>query len=202
MLVITNQALRDQIVAFSATDIAAIRNGYASEGVHEAREVIEQLMAGPANSRLLSAATGWQGGGRQSAGDGRRTGTVEFAFSSRGQSGKYWASATFLAPGLYVFSGSDMARLRAVQAHILNVMLDLFAASMLIAIAGGALVSRSFLRRTDAMARACRDIMHGDLKLRIPVRGTQDELDRLAEAINEMLSRISALDGKSVPGQQ
>jgi len=29
--------------------------------------------------------------------------------------------------------------------------------------------------------------------LRIPVRGTRDELDRLAEAINEMLARISAL---------
>src|SRR5258707_8524401 len=50
VLVITNQALRDQIVAFSASDIAAIRNGYASEGVHEAREVLHQLMGGPAPS--------------------------------------------------------------------------------------------------------------------------------------------------------
>jgi signal transduction histidine kinase len=43
------------------------------------------------------------------------------------------------------------------------------------------------------MAKACRDIMQGDLSLRIPVRGTGDELDRLAEAINDMLSRIAAL---------
>ena len=54
-------------------------------------------------------------------------------------------------------------------------------------------MSRSFLRRTDAMATACREIMNGNLKLRIPVRGTGDELDRLAEAINDMLSRIAAL---------
>jgi hypothetical protein len=47
VLVITNQALRDQIVAFSANDIAAIRNGYTHEGVREAREVVNQLMAGP-----------------------------------------------------------------------------------------------------------------------------------------------------------
>jgi signal transduction histidine kinase len=64
---------------------------------------------------------------------------------------------------------------------------------MLLAVAGGTLVSWSFLRRTDAMARACRDIMGGDLKLRIPVRGTKDQLDQLAEAINEMLSRIGQL---------
>src|SRR5262249_53534237 len=69
----------------------------------------------------------------------------------------------------------------------------LFAAAILIAVVGGALVSRSFLRRSDAMAKACRDIMRGDLKLRIPLRGTDDELDRLAEAINAMLERISAL---------
>jgi len=43
------------------------------------------------------------------------------------------------------------------------------------------------------MARTCHDIMQGDLKLRIPVRGTEDELDRLAKAVNEMLSRISTL---------
>jgi signal transduction histidine kinase len=97
------------------------------------------------------------------------------------------------APGLYVFSGSDTARLHGVQAHLLNVMLGLFVAALLLAVAGGAWVSRSFLRRTDAMAKACRDIMNGDLKLRIPVRGTHDELDRLAEAINDMLSRIAAL---------
>jgi signal transduction histidine kinase len=72
-------------------------------------------------------------------------------------------------------------------------MLGLFAAAILLAVAGGALVSRSFLRRTDAMAKACRGIMDGNLKLRLPVRGTKDELDRLAETINEMLFRIAAL---------
>jgi signal transduction histidine kinase len=43
------------------------------------------------------------------------------------------------------------------------------------------------------MGRACRAIMDGDLKARIPLRGTHDELDRLAGTINEMLDRIGAL---------
>ena len=45
VLVITDQALRDQIIQFSSTDIAAVRNGYALEGTHEAREIVNQLIA-------------------------------------------------------------------------------------------------------------------------------------------------------------
>jgi signal transduction histidine kinase len=194
VLVITNQALRDQILAFSTTDIAAIRDGYAHEGMHEAREVINQLTAAPASSGFYLL----QQDGKPVAGNLPamlpRIGTVEFVLASSSRHHhRVLGTGAFLAPGLYVFSGSDTPRLRAVQAHLLNVMLGLFGAAMLLAVAGGALVSRSFLRRTDAMARTCRDIMDGDLSLRIPVRGTQDELDRLAEAINEMLSRIVAL---------
>jgi signal transduction histidine kinase len=193
VLVITNQALRDQIVAYSSNDIAAIRNGFNSQGVREASEVAEQLKAGPSNSGFYLV----QRDGKVLAGNlpamASRTGTVQFSFTVNGQMHEVLGVGDFLAPGLYVFSGSDMARLRAVQAHILSIMLDLFAASILLAVAGGALVSRSFLRRTDAMARACHDIMQGDLNLRIPVRGTGDELDRLADAVNEMLVRISTL---------
>ena len=50
VLVITDQALRGQIIQFSSTDIAAVRNGYSVEGVKEAREVVQQLMAGPVSS--------------------------------------------------------------------------------------------------------------------------------------------------------
>ena len=193
VLVIISQALRDQIVTFAYADIGAIRNGYVIEGEYEAREVVQQLMAGPANSGFYLL----QRGGRVLEGNlpamGPRTGTMELSVSSAGRSREVLGVGEFLAPGLYVFSGSDLARPRAVEAHILNIMLVLFPAAILIAVAGGALVSWSFLRRTDAMARACREIMQGDLKLRIPVRGTRDELDRLAEAINEMLTRISAL---------
>ena len=189
VLVITNQALRDQIVAFSATDIAAIRDGYAHEGEYEAREVINQLMASPASSGFYLL----QQDGKVLDGNlpvmTPRAGMLEMSASGH----QVLGTGTFLAPGLYVFSGSDTTRLHAVQAHLLNIMLGLFAAALLLAVAGGALVSRGFLRRTDAMATACRDIMNGNLTLRIPVRGTGDELDRLAEAINDMLSRIAAL---------
>ena len=68
-----------------------------------------------------------------------------------------------------------------------------FAGAVMLAILAGILVSRGFLSRTDAIARACGDIMQGNLKTRVPVRGTQDELDRLSQNINAMLDRIAAL---------
>jgi signal transduction histidine kinase len=193
VLVITDQALRDQIIQFSSSDIAAVRNAYSNQGVAEAREVVHQLMAGPVSSDFYLL----QQDGKPIAGNmlamPERTGTVDIPPSTATSHHAVLGVGAFLAPGLYIFTGSDTARLRAVQAHLLHVMLSLFICAMLLAVAGGTLVSWSFLRRTDAMARACRDIMDGDLKLRIPVRGTKDQLDRLAEAINEMLSRIGQL---------
>jgi signal transduction histidine kinase len=64
---------------------------------------------------------------------------------------------------------------------------------VLLGILGGLAVSRGFLSRTDAIARTCRAIIDGNLNMRIPVRGTQDELDRLSQTINAMLDRIAGL---------
>ena len=45
----------------------------------------------------------------------------------------------------------------------------------------------------DDITRTCRAIMEGRFADRIPVRGSSDELDRLAIVINQMLDRIAAL---------
>jgi signal transduction histidine kinase len=99
----------------------------------------------------------------------------------------------FLAPGLFAYSGSDLHRANLAQRQIVQTLAWLFAAALMLAVLGGAFVSRTFLRRSDAMATALRSIMDGDLAARVPLKGTQDELDRLAGAINEMLDRIAAL---------
>ena len=49
-LVIVDKEFRDQIVQFSNADIAAVKDGYRTEGVGEAREVINQRMASPGAS--------------------------------------------------------------------------------------------------------------------------------------------------------
>jgi hypothetical protein len=64
---------------------------------------------------------------------------------------------------------------------------------IVLGLAGGLFVSRRVLRRVDAMTETSRSIMAGDLGERLPVDGTGDELDRLAENLNLMLERIEAL---------
>jgi signal transduction histidine kinase len=58
---------------------------------------------------------------------------------------------------------------------------------------GGFFVSRRVLKRIDAMTGTAQTIMRGDLTGRLPIAGTGDELDRLAENVNAMLERIEAL---------
>ncbi len=55
-------------------------------------------------------------------------------------------------------------------------------------------VGRHALRRIDGVSTASRRIMSGDLTGRLPVTGSGDEFDRLADNLNQMLGRISDLN--------
>lgn len=64
---------------------------------------------------------------------------------------------------------------------------------VILGLIGGFFITRRVLRRVDAMTETTRTIMAGELGGRLPIAGTGDELDRLAENLNEMLERIEAL---------
>src|SRR6266571_4312958 len=64
---------------------------------------------------------------------------------------------------------------------------------VILGIAGGLFVMRRVLQRVDAMTATAQTIMAGDLSGRLPIAGTNDELDRLAGNLNTMLDRIEAL---------
>jgi signal transduction histidine kinase len=59
--------------------------------------------------------------------------------------------------------------------------------------AGGALMSRNLLQRLDAINRTSGEIIAGDLTRRVPMTGSGDEFDVLAENLNRMLDRIERL---------
>jgi signal transduction histidine kinase len=191
VLLITDQTLRDQVVQYSRTDLAAIQNGYRSQGVKEAHEVIGQIIAAPEGSGFLLLQQNNKILAGNLAAMPPHIGVLALPGARPGHD--ILGVGTFLAPGIYAFAGSDLYRVHAAQQRIIITLLWLFGAGIVLAIAGGALVSRSFLRRTDAMAKACHAIMDGNMTMRIPVRGSGDELDRLAGAINEMLDRIAGL---------
>lgn len=66
----------------------------------------------------------------------------------------------------------------------------LFPATLLLAVAGGWLLTLRALQPVDAMAQVARRITAGDLSCRIPVHAGQDELSRLAETFNAMIAQL------------
>jgi heavy metal sensor kinase len=66
------------------------------------------------------------------------------------------------------------------------------AAFLVLAIAGGLLLSRQALRPVAESIAAARRLDPGDLSGRLPKTGAGDELDELAETINGLLDRLAA----------
>lgn len=64
---------------------------------------------------------------------------------------------------------------------------------LLLGLIGGFIIASRILKRVDAMSAKTEDIMVSELKERLPVSGSGDELDRLATNLNTMLDRISGL---------
>jgi heavy metal sensor kinase len=61
---------------------------------------------------------------------------------------------------------------------------------VLLTAASGLWLARRSLEPLDTITRTAREISADRLDTRIPVAGTHDELDRLAETLNEMIGRI------------
>ncbi len=65
--------------------------------------------------------------------------------------------------------------------------------ALVLGLVGAGFVTRRVLKRVDAIGRSSEVIMAGNLSQRLPVAGTHDEIDRLAESVNAMLERIEQL---------
>ena len=98
-----------------------------------------------------------------------------------------------LPPGFLLLVGHDLgdrARIEGVMVRALAISLVFFAA---LAALGALFVARNVLKRIDDINTSAHGIMAGDLTGRLPVSGSGDELDRLAESLNGMLKRINVL---------
>ena len=98
-----------------------------------------------------------------------------------------------LGGGFRLLVGRDLDERERLYNIIANAGRWSFAVVVVLGLAGGFFVSRRVLSRIDAMTGTAQTIMAGDLSGRLPVAGTGDELDRLANNVNAMLDRIVAL---------
>jgi signal transduction histidine kinase len=103
------------------------------------------------------------------------------------------AVAYGLTPGYVLLVGRDMRARVEFRQRVVRSLIGAAGIAILLSIAVGYLLSRYLLRNVEAIAATSRQIVAGDLSKRVPVRGTDDEFDRLARSLNEMLSRIEEL---------
>jgi signal transduction histidine kinase len=100
---------------------------------------------------------------------------------------------TELPNGYHLLAGRDINAIRQLGEIFQRTILGAIGITLALGLGGGLWMSRNFLRRVDSITDASRSIMAGDLSGRMPVSGTGDELDRLANALNEMLGQIERL---------
>ncbi len=98
-----------------------------------------------------------------------------------------------LSDGSFLLVAQDANRLSDMQRAIVRAFSWAGGLTLFLAIAGGVLIGGQFLRRIDTITRTSRAIMEGDLAARVPVRGTNDEIDQLVTSLNAMLDRIQTL---------
>jgi signal transduction histidine kinase len=103
------------------------------------------------------------------------------------------AKQFLMGGGFRLLVGRDVGELNAIEGAIRSTLLTALSITALFGIAGGVLISRNVLRRLEAINRTSRDIMSGNLSQRVPVQGSGDELDDLAQNLNRMLEQIERL---------
>ena len=103
------------------------------------------------------------------------------------------ALGTRLPSGHFLLVGeNDYRTLKAKEAFFVAAGWSI-AITALLAICGGILLGRGFLRRIEDVNRTSRAIIDGNLSDRVPTRGSGDEMDQLAVNLNAMLDRIELL---------
>jgi len=101
---------------------------------------------------------------------------------------------SFYLPGnLFLLVGKDIHDLQKTKKLIIHTLIWGLLITIVLAAAGGIMMSKSMLRRIESINSTSVEIMSGDLAKRIPTRNSNDDFDVLASNLNTMLDRIQEL---------
>jgi signal transduction histidine kinase len=98
-----------------------------------------------------------------------------------------------LPDGRLLVLGRSMSVVQGIDEIVRAGLLLSLIPMLLLALLGGFLLSRGALRRIAAVHGTSRQIMAGQLSKRLTVRGSNDDFDKLARIVNEMLDEIERL---------
>ncbi len=191
-------ALEQQMTARIETETAYLREEFRAGGLDRLRTIVQSRSRGPiALDYLLQDRNGEHLAGEIPVVAAQPPGwtVVRIPEGSEDNGGPEHVRALVsdLGGGLLLAVGDDLGRIGEVEEAVTTAFLWTVGLVAVLGIGGGALLSRAFLARVDAIARTAEAIIGGDLARRVPVRGTGDDLDRLAGTLNHMLNRIGTL---------
>ena len=152
------------------------------------------LLADPAFRPLVGNLDGWP------LNPGEADGWREFQFREGDIVQLALARSFTLRGNFHLLVGRDVRALTRTKHLITRTLAWGLGLTALLGLVGGALMSRSTARRIEAIHRTGLEIMRGDLSRRIPRDGSQDDFDRLAAHLNEMLDRMAGVDGRGAAG--
>jgi signal transduction histidine kinase len=182
-------------------ELKGLAEQYRAGGLDQLVRIVAERSRTPGNSLYLVA----DGDGKQLAGNLSAVspqlwdslGPVEFFYTRPAPGGverRLAFANVFRLPGKHrLIVGRDIDDRRELARLIRTTMLWGLGVMALVGIGGGYWVSRRLLARIDNLSATTRTIMEGDLSGRLPISGSGDELDRLAQNLNRMLARIEQL---------
>jgi signal transduction histidine kinase len=198
---------RNALISANESDISTVTNGLRAEGIDEAIEVVQQTLgprAGPGAFRRRFFPDTYMviedAGGKVLAGNlpyvQCSPGGFSLAlppFPGRHHPRTLLGRCAPLTPTTTLFVGRDTFSMYATRERILHAFGWVVLGTCAFSILGGLFLGRRFMAQVDAITQTCERVIAGRFNERIPMRGRDDEWDRLARAINDMLDRISLL---------
>ncbi len=109
------------------------------------------------------------------------------------RSGKIVGKTVTLPDRTKLFIGKNNYDATERREDILDALSTGLLSLLLIGIVGGLVISFRSIKRIDRISRVSKSIVAGDLELRVPVEGYNDDIEDLGRNLNNMLDRINVL---------
>ncbi len=197
----TRRLITEQITSTVTREISGLSEQYTQGGIRRLVIVVDLRSRRPGSSLYLVTTPTGEGlagnVGSLEPGVLDHPGWLETNYrrldAPEGNDHHALAEVVQLPGGFHLLVGRDLEERERLFGIIANAGQWSLALVVVLGLAGGFFVSQRVLKRIDAMTDTAQTIMKGDLAGRLPVAGTGDELDRLADRFNAMLERIEAL---------